>query len=348
MKFSLFAHMERYDAATPHRQLFDELTELVRIAEKGGFETAWIGEHHAMEFTIAPNPFINLSYLAARTERIRLGTGTVIAPFWHPIRLAGEACMVDVASNGRLDLGIARGAYSFEYERLLPGLDAFGAGARMRELVPALRQLFKGDYAHQGEFWSWPSTTPVPRPVQQPHPPMWLAARDPNSHEFAVRNGCNVQVTSLAAGDGEVVSLMERFNAACKANPNVPRPQIMMLMHTFVGADAAEVDTAVEDLSRFYCYFSKWFKNERPVTQGFIEPLTDADIASFPQYAPEQIRKNLVIGQPGTVIDRLKQYEELGFDQYSFWVDSNMSFERKRRSLERFISDVMPAFAAHG
>jgi len=49
---------------------------------------------------------------------------------------------------------------------------------------------------------------------------------------------------------------------------------------------------------RFYCYFSKWFKNERPVQQGFIEPITDADIASFPQYAPDQIRKNLVIGQP--------------------------------------------------
>ena len=346
MKFSLFLHMERYDAHTTHRQLFDELTELVQIAEKGGFETAWVGEHHAMEFTIAPNPFINLSYLAARTERIRLGTGTVIAPFWHPIRLAGEAGMVDVASNGRLDLGIARGAYSFEYERLLPGLDAFGAGARMRELVPALRNLFKGDYAHQGEFWSWPSTTPVPRQIQQPNPPMWLAARDPNSHEFAVRNGCHVQVTSLAAGDTEVVNLMDRFNAACKANPDVPRPQIMMLMHTFVGADAAEVDAAVADLSRFYCYFSKWFKNERPVEQGFIEPLTEADIASFPQYTPEQIRKNLVIGQPTDVIDRLKQYEELGFDQYSFWLDSNMSFERKRRSLELFISDVMPAFEA--
>jgi alkanesulfonate monooxygenase SsuD/methylene tetrahydromethanopterin reductase-like flavin-dependent oxidoreductase (luciferase family) len=119
----------------------------------------------------------------------------------------------------------------------------------------------------------------------------------------------------------------------------------MMLMHTFVGASADEVDAAVQDLSRFYCYFSKWFKNERPVQQGFIEPITDADIASFPQYAPDQIRKNLVIGQPADVIARLRHYEELGFDQYSFWLDSNMSFERKRKSLELFINEVMPAFA---
>ncbi|WP_322049328.1 LLM class flavin-dependent oxidoreductase [Paraburkholderia sp. J67] len=345
MKFSLFLHMERYDTGTSHRELFDELTELVLLAERGGFETAWIGEHHGMEFTIAPNPFVNLAYLAAKTSRIRLGTGTVIAPFWHPIRLAGEAGMVDVASNGRLDLGIARGAYSFEYERLLPGLDAMSAGARMRELVPALRKLFKGDYAHQGEFWSWPATTPVPRPVQASHPPMWLAARDPNSHAFAVANGCNVQVTSLAQGDAEVVSLMERFNAACAAHPEVPRPQVMMLMHTFVGANAQEVDAAVEDLARFYRYFSKWFKNERPIEQGFIEPLTDADTQMFPQYSAEAIRKNLVIGEPKQVIERLKNYEELGYDQYSFWLDSHMSFERKRKSLELFISEVMPAFS---
>jgi alkanesulfonate monooxygenase SsuD/methylene tetrahydromethanopterin reductase-like flavin-dependent oxidoreductase (luciferase family) len=78
-----------------------------------------------MEFTIAPNPFVNLAYLAAKTSKIRLGTGTVVAPFWHPIKLAGEIGMTDLASNGRLDVGIARGAYSFEYERMFPGLDAW-------------------------------------------------------------------------------------------------------------------------------------------------------------------------------------------------------------------------------
>lgn len=344
MKFSLFLHMERYDDTQSQRKLFDEMTELVKIAEEGGFETAWIGEHHGLAYTIAPNPFINLSYLAAKTSTIRLGTGNVIAPFWHPIRLAGEAGMTDLASNGRLDLGIARGAYTFEYERIMPGLDAMGAGARMRELVPAVQNLFRGDYEHRGEFWSFPATTPQPRPVQQPGPPIWIAARDPNSHDFAVRNGCNVQVTSLASGDGEVASLMERFKVACAANPAVPRPKIMMLMHTFVGDSEAELQDAAQDLSTFYCYFSKCFKNERPVRQGFMEALTPEDIASFPNYTPELLRRNLVVGQPGQVIDRLKNYESLGFDQYSFWIDSHMDFERKKKSLELFIKEVMPAF----
>src|SRR3712207_3227457 len=117
MEFSLFAHMERFEPTRTHAELFDDLTELVRIAEAGGMAAAWIGEHHAMEFTIAPNPFINIAYLANETSRIRLGTGTIVAPFWHPIKLAGEAALTDVATRGRLDLGLARGAYSFEYER---------------------------------------------------------------------------------------------------------------------------------------------------------------------------------------------------------------------------------------
>ena len=105
------------------------MVELCEIADRGGIHAIWTGEHHGMDFTIAPNPFMNIADLARRTKNVRLGTGTVVAPFWHPIKLAGEAAMTDIITDGRLDIGIARGAYSFEYERLMPGLDAWTAGA---------------------------------------------------------------------------------------------------------------------------------------------------------------------------------------------------------------------------
>lgn len=344
MKFSLFVHMERSSQDQPHRELFDELEELVLTAEAAGFEAAWIGEHHGMEFTIAPNPFIQLAYLGAKTTRIRLGTGNVIAPFWHPIRLAGEAAMTDIATNGRLDLGIARGAYTFEYERLFPGLDAWGAGQRMREIVPAVRKLWEGDYAHAGEYWSFPETTASPKPLQSPVP-IWIAARDPNSHDFAVASGCNVQVTPLASGDGEVKSLMERFQTACAAHPEVPRPKIMLLQHTFVADGAAETAEYVEALSAFYGLFGAWFQNKRPIRQGIMAPLTAEERALMPQYAPEAIAKNLVIGDPDAVIARLKGYEALGFDQFSIWIDSGLPRRRKKKSLDLFIRHVLPAFS---
>lgn len=345
MKFSLFIHMERVSADDDQKRLYDEMIELCRMADEGGMHAIWTGEHHGMNFTIAPNPFLNLIDLARRTKNVRLGTGTVIAPFWHPIRLAGEAAMTDIIMDGRLDLGIARGAYSFEYERMSPGLDAWTAGGKMRELIPAIKNLWQGDYEHNGEHWQFPKTTSSPLPVQQPHPPIWVAARDPNSHEFAVSQGCNVQVTPLHLGDEEVQSLMDRFNAACAKFADQPRPKIMVLRHTYVADSEADAQLGAEELNRFYCYFGAWFKNERPISMGLIEPLTEYEIAAHPFYSAEAMRKNQIVGEAAEVISRIKSYEAMGYDEFSFWIDSGMSFERKKASLERFLRDVMPAFA---
>ena len=345
MKFSLFVHMERVTPQEPERQLYEEMLELCRIADEGGMHAIWTGEHHGMSFTIAPNPLLNLVDLARRTRNVRLGTGTVIAPFWHPIRLAGEAAMADIIMDGRLDLGIARGAYSFEYERLMPGLDAWNAGGRMRELVPALQGLWAGDYTHDGEYWQFPKTTSAPKPLQSPGVPIWVAARDPSSHDFAVANGCNVQVTPLHNGHDEVVSLMDRFDTACAAHPDVPRPKILILQHGYVAADAADAELAANELHAFYCYFGAWFLNKRPITQGLIAPLTPAEIAAHPVYSAKAMRENLLIGDAPEVIEKLRRIEALGYDEFSLWIDSGMSFERKKASLERLIRDVMPAFA---
>jgi alkanesulfonate monooxygenase SsuD/methylene tetrahydromethanopterin reductase-like flavin-dependent oxidoreductase (luciferase family) len=345
MKFSLFIHMERISPEDSEPQLYQEMLELCRMADEGGMCAIWTGEHHGMSFTIAPNPLLNLVDLARRTKNVRLGTGTVIAPFWHPIKLAGEAAMADIIMDGRLDLGIARGAYTFEYDRVLPGLDAWNAGGRMRELIPAIKGLWQGNYAHDGQYWQFPSTTSAPQPLQQPHPPIWVAARDPNSHEFAVSQGCNVQVTPLHQPHTEVVSLMERFNAACAANPDVPQPKIMILQHGYVAKDAADAELGAQELNVFYNYFGAWFLNKRPIQNGLIQKLTPEEIAAHPFYSPEVMRQNLLIGEAAEVIDRLKAIEALGYDEFSLWIDSGMSFERKRDSLKRFIEVVMPAFA---
>lgn len=344
MKFSLFVHMERVSAETPQRQLYDEMIELCRMADEGGVHAIWTGEHHAMNFTIAPNPFINLVDIARQTKNVRLGTGTIIAPFWNPIRLAGEAAMTDIITGGRLDIGIARGAYTYEYERLSPGLDAWTAGQKMRELIPAVKNLWAGDYAHDGEHWQFPSTTSSPLPLQQPHPPIWIAARDPNSHEFAVAQGCNVQVTPLHMGDEEVQSLMQRFNAACNKYPDIPRPKIMVLRHAYIAESEDDAKRGAQEMNTFYNYFGAWFKNERTVSNGLIEMLTNDEIEAHPIYSAEAMRKNQIIGEPPEVIARLKDYEAMGYDEFSFWIDSGMSFERKKASLQRFIRHVMPAF----
>ena len=344
MDFSLFAHMERLTPGQDHKVLRRELISLAQMADEGGMRAVWTGEHHGMEFTITPNPFLSLVDLANHTSNVRLGTGTIVAPFWHPIKLAGEAAAADLITDGRIELGIARGAYSYEYERLMPGMDAWEAGLRMRETTPLLRQLWAGDCAHEGEFYRFPATTSAPKPVQPDGPPIWIAARDPNSHAFGVQNGFNIQVTPLWQGIGEIESLMGKFNDACAAYAG-PRPKIMLLHHTYVGSDSEDVALAARQLSRFYCYFGAWFQNRRDVRQGLIDPLSEAELAANTMMSPQNMRRDLTIGTAQEVIDRIKRYEDLGYDEYSFWIDSGMDFERKRASLARFIDDVMPAFS---
>ncbi len=344
MDFSLFAHMERLDERQTHSELYAEFISLCQIADQGGMHAVWTGEHHGMEFTIAPNPFLSLVDLAHQTKNVRLGTGTVIAPFWHPIKLAGEAAMTDLVTNGRLELGIARGAYSYEYERIMPGLDAWQAGQRMRETAPLLPKLWQGDCAHDGEFYQFASSTSTPKPLQKNGPPIWIAARDPNSHEFAVQNGFNVQCTPLWQGEQEITDLMNRFNEAVKTT-GAQRPKIMLLHHGYVGRDADDVAQAASDLSRYYNYFGAWFQNKRPVSQGLIQTLTQDELDANALMRPENLLRDLTIGTAQQVIDKLKRIEDLGYDEFALWIDSGMTSERKRASLLRFIDEVMPAFA---
>ncbi|MEL6531483.1 MAG: LLM class flavin-dependent oxidoreductase [Pseudomonadota bacterium] len=344
MQFSLFAHMERQSADQPQDQLQEEFIALCQLADEAGMRAVWTGEHHGMDFTIAPNPLMSLVNLAHHTKQIRLGTGTIVAPFWHPIKLAGEAASADLLTGGRIELGVARGAYSYEYERLMPGMDAWEAGQRMREIAPLLPRLWAGDCAHDGDFFQFPATTSAPKPVQENGPPIWIAARDPASHDFGVSEGFNIQVTPLWQGMAEIETLMGRFRTACDDHPDA-RPKIMLLHHTYVGRDDDDVDQAAQELSRFYNYFGAWFQNNRPVSQGLIETLSEADLAANTMMAPENMRRDLTMGTADQVTDRLRAYEELGYDEFSFWIDSGMSFARKRASLLRFIDEVMPRFA---
>ena len=91
MEFSLFAHMDRMSSDQSHQQLHEEFIELCKMADEAKMRAVWTGEHHGMDFTIAPNPLLELVNLSHHTQHVKLGTGTIIAPFWHPIKLAGES-----------------------------------------------------------------------------------------------------------------------------------------------------------------------------------------------------------------------------------------------------------------
>ncbi|WP_347038166.1 LLM class flavin-dependent oxidoreductase [Glutamicibacter halophytocola] len=347
MRFSLFLHMERYDNSLSHEEHFQNLVELAQMAEAGGFSTVWIGEHHSMEYTASPSPIAQLAYLAAKTSTIRLGSGTIIAPFWNPIRAAGELALLDVISGGRAEVGVARGAYQFEFDRVAGGMPATDGGKAMQELIPAMQKLWEGDYAHDGEVWKFPTSTSVPKPVQKKLP-VWVAARSPESHDYAVANGRHVMVTPLMKGDEEVEDLMRKYETAIANHPErTDRPDIMVLRHTYVhSADQPEAwRPAAEAISKFYRTFDAVFGNKAPAVDGFFEPSPEQKFEGRPEFAAESPHQTAMIGTPAEIIERLHHYADLGVTEYSFWNDNSMSHEEKKRSLQLFIDEVVPNFA---
>jgi alkanesulfonate monooxygenase SsuD/methylene tetrahydromethanopterin reductase-like flavin-dependent oxidoreductase (luciferase family) len=260
--------------------------------------------------------------------------------------VAGECALLDVISNGRMEVGLARGAYQVEFDRMAGGMPASSGGQALREMVPVVRALWKGDYAHDGDIWKFPTSTSVPKPIQQPNPPMWIAARDPDSHNFAVANGCNVMVTPLMKGDEEVLDLKNKFQTALDNNPDVPRPQLMVLRHTHVHSvdDPEGWKVGAKAIAKFYRTFDAWFGNKVTPVNGFLEPSPEEKFAGRPEFELESLHKTAMIGTPEEIIPRIKYYQELGVDEFSFWCDNSLPHAEKKKSLELFIKHVVPAF----
>ncbi len=346
MRFAVSLNLERFSPDTPMSVVTGNMLELARIADAGGFETIWTAEHHTIECTIAPNPFSILTWIGQHTERIRLGTATIVAPYWSPIRLAGEAALCDHLTGGRLEFGIARGAYQYEFDRMAGGIPQQQGVAFMQEIVPAVKQLWAGDYAHDGHYWKFPTATSVPKPLQKPHPRIWVAARDPGTFDWAVANGAHILSTPLAGPAAEVAVLGDKFRKACAEHPEVPRPQLMMLRRTCVYDRADDWEVAVRHSVDYGRTFENLFQNLGTVTNGFPEAVPFEVVANRSNYDPAAIRRNLMFGTPDEVIEKLMGYEAAGVDQFCLGLSFGLPFELQKRTLGLWIDEIMPVFAA--
>ena len=344
MKFSIVVNMDRFDPATEMRDVAGRCLELVRLADQGGFEIAWTAEHHAIEVTIAPNPFTLLTFWGQHTRRIRLGTAVVSAPYWHPLRLAGEAGLADVLLDGRLEIGFGRGAYQYEFDRLAGGIPQGEGGKYLRELIPVVKELWKGDYAHDGELWQFPAVTSVPKPLQKPHPRLWVAARDPDTFDFAVKNGCHVMSTPLQRPHEEVIALCDRFEQTVRNNPHVPRPEHLMLRRVCVYDDPDDWEIPIRAAIDFGRHFENLFRNLGSVKNGFPEPVDYEIVADKGDYAPEALHENMIFGTSDQVIEKLERYEAAGVDHFLYGACFGLPHKVAVRSLELFNETVLPHF----
>ena len=344
MKFQLAINLERVDDSISMQDVARHTLEMVQLADRNNFKIVWAAEHHALEMTIAPNPFQILTWWGTHTSNIRLGTGVVAAPYWHPIRLAGEAAFTDLITGGRLEFGIGSGAYQREFDRMRPGLKQTDGWRYMQELLPAVKQLWKGDYEHEGDFWQFPTSTSVPKPIQTPHPPIWVAARSPITYAYALKNDCNVMCWPFTRPHSEAELYKRLFEEAIEKTPGSRRPTFALMRHTAVYSKEEDKEVPIRAIQRVLGQFENLYKNLGDVSNGFAKQIPLDSLTNRAEFDPEMLQKNLMFGTPETIISKIKRYEAMGVDEFIYYASMGLGLNEQKRSLELFCSEVMPAF----
>jgi alkanesulfonate monooxygenase SsuD/methylene tetrahydromethanopterin reductase-like flavin-dependent oxidoreductase (luciferase family) len=187
MDFGLFFLMQR-DEDWSEQAVYESGLRQMLAAESLGYHSVWLAEHHFNDYGICPAPSVLASFVAARTTTLRLGMGVSLLPLHHPVELAEQLAVLDVVSGGRLDVGIGRGGTLQDYQTFHS--DRSDSRKRVQEGIALMRECWSAQpFDFQGRFHSAERLHVRPRPVQQPHPPLYMAANSEDSVRSAARLG---------------------------------------------------------------------------------------------------------------------------------------------------------------
>ena len=232
--------------------------------------------------------------------------------------LSGGNLKTDLTFDSNFEFGIGSGAYQREFDRMAGGLEMNLGVPMMQEMLPAIKALWQGDYEHRGKYWSFPPSTSCPKPLQKPYPPIWIAARDPTTFDWAIKNQCNVMTWALVRPFSEVEDYLGRFNDALTHNADLKRPRFMTMRHSAVYATESDCNIYLEAVRNQGKQFENLFRNLAPVVDGFPLAIEEEKLKNQQDYVKENLLRNLVFGTPNQVIDKLKSYEILGIDYFCY------------------------------
>ena len=175
MTFGLFLSFMQIYEEQRGLDMYKNMLELAVLADDLGFNNIWVPEHHLIHYIPAPNALLVATQVGQHVKNATVGTAVVLLPFHHPLAIAGDIAATDNMLEGKFELGVARGAYKYEFDRFE---QEFGdSRARFDESLEILEKIWHSEekgIEHSGRFWSFENTYVWPRPVQSPHPPVWV------------------------------------------------------------------------------------------------------------------------------------------------------------------------------
>jgi alkanesulfonate monooxygenase SsuD/methylene tetrahydromethanopterin reductase-like flavin-dependent oxidoreductase (luciferase family) len=329
-------------------RLFAEALEQVELADRLGFDVVWTAEHHFLpEYSHSSAPELFLAASTQRTSRIRLGHGIVQATTNHPARIAERIATLDILSKGRVEFGLGEGQGLMELEPF--GVTHDDKRARFEDTVrAAVPMLYNDTWSYNGPFISFPKRSVVPRPVQRPHPPLWVACTRTETIRDAGRWGLGVLGFAFASPERAMTWVGAYYNEFLKRQrplaDYVPNPNIAVASY-FMCASTDEVAHERAEGCTFF-EFSLGQYSRKLLTQPGLslwdryQEWRETDAAK--QRDPSKLG---LIGSPERIRRRLRKMQETHIDQVILLVQTGKTrHEDACESLDIFAREVMPEF----
>ncbi len=380
MRLALQYEMQR-PSLDDHLVLTETLEQCV-LADEVGFDYLWFVEHHFLTgFSASPCPDLIYAALSQRTKRIRLGLGVVILPYHHPNRVAERVAMLDHLSEGRVDFGTGRSA---PYELTGMGIDPRDSREMWEESLTIVPKIWSSDwFEYEGKYWQIPSRQILPKPYQDPHPPIWVAALQPATYDIAAEKGIGV----LAFGSSAPESLapyVKRYKDKVKnANPVggfINGQWASSTLGICLENNKEARDLGTRSLKNFFGPDRPYVKDQKDIYKRLLENwggVPDHLKQNFSRFVDVESgeedsgnvldfsggsaiahkvwegldadtlcdRGVVIAGDPDSCIEALKKHEESGIDQMMIMMQTEtIPHEKVMKSIELFGKYVIPEF----
>lgn len=326
MKFSTLTIFDNYPkqvSRTP-KQFYNEVLEQTVRAEKMNFDGVWFAEHHFSDFGINSSPAVLLAAVSQRTNKIRLGVGVSVLPLHNPIRVAEDYAIVDILSNGRLDLGLGSGYDQKEFDGYNILLE--NKTERFNESLEVLRKAWSGQaFSHQGKFFQYKDLKLSVQPIQAPFPPHWIATSSEKGVSHVANTGSNFMALGFNKSRDELAKLIDTYkNMYLKSGYGNPEElEIPVAFHVHVGETYADAES-----------------NAKDPYQLFMNTPRGTNIS----YEDLKHKFNPVIGCPEEVIKQIHSYKEIGVTNFMTIMNfGGLEHHKVLSSLDLFGKYVIPA-----
>jgi alkanesulfonate monooxygenase SsuD/methylene tetrahydromethanopterin reductase-like flavin-dependent oxidoreductase (luciferase family) len=352
MKFGTFFFFQ----AAPgyrHADIIHRELEQVEWTEELGFDEVWFTEHHFIDYGLSVDPSSLAAAAASRTRRVRIGLAAAILPFHHPLRLAEQMALVDIISNGRLDVGVGRGNRPAEFAGYrVPQVESRD---RFEETVEILRLAWTQErFTFHGRFFDFDDVRVIPKPVQQPHPPIYQVCVSKDGIENTALRGWPMLNSVLTGPVDQLITNRDTYLATLEKTGRTAAEIAALLRRWGVSRQIYVADTDAQALAEAKDA-ELWYQDS---FRRFVVPerIEDAHPSLQPGFRATAeklaavtweglVRETLAFGSPDTVARHIAYMRELGVGQVLCWMNfGGLPQDKIRRSMELFAREVIPRF----